>query len=239
MTEKVYTSTELYQAAFAGNMETLTTALHQGLDANELYKDFSPIYAATQNNKLEAVKLLLEFGANPNRNGNGSPLYASVSTRNPELVRVLISGGAIVDLGVGTFTPLYLACQLGYPEMVTVFCESGADVNKSNGEIYQLTTPLYTAVTGGFLEITKTLVKFGADVNLGVGGYENTPLFMAASKNYYDVAVFLLESGANPHRKCGPSKSLPSDVASEPLKSYLLNYKTTHSQSSADMALYK
>jgi ankyrin repeat protein len=59
-------------------------------------------------------------------------------------------------------------------------------------------TPLLFAVRQGFTESVRTLVQAGADVNQVSAGDKTSPLLMAVINGQFDVAKYLLESGASP-----------------------------------------
>jgi ankyrin repeat protein len=63
-------------------------------------KDFyTPLLTATMFNRKELIKMLLEYGANPNINGplNYSPLYHAVCHNDFEIVKLLVDKGADVN----------------------------------------------------------------------------------------------------------------------------------------------
>lgn len=57
----------LYAAACAGDLGEVAYALAQGVDPNHQHPEFgtTPLIGATENGQLEAVRLLLEGGADP------------------------------------------------------------------------------------------------------------------------------------------------------------------------------
>lgn len=63
-------------------------------------KDFyTPLLTATMFNRKEFIKMLLEYGANPNINGplNTSPLYYAVTNDDFEIIKLLVDKGADVN----------------------------------------------------------------------------------------------------------------------------------------------
>ena len=59
-------------------------------------------------------------------------------------------------------------------------------------------TPLHLAIRQGQSATVKALVEAGADVNLASGGDKTSPLLGAIVNGQYDLAMYLLEHGANP-----------------------------------------
>ena len=83
------------------NIEILQLLLDNGLDANTVLYKTPILETAISKRNTELVKLLLEYGANPN-----------AKTDNPE------------------FTMLDFACDTEIPEIVELLIKYGADVNK-------------------------------------------------------------------------------------------------------------
>jgi len=60
-------------------------------------------------------------------------------------------------------------------------------------------TPLGVAIDSGCLEIVRLLVESGADVNTNTSDtWSKPPILQAIQKGYIDIAMYLLEAGANP-----------------------------------------
>ncbi len=116
-----YTDAPLTNAAALGNNEALKTLLESGGDpdgeAKYLYTP-SPLYRAVDNNHADTVKLLLDYGANPNlyidspksqfpelRKGvlGYTPLMLAAAQDKPEIVKILLEGGAspLTQVGEG------------------------------------------------------------------------------------------------------------------------------------------
>jgi ankyrin repeat protein len=60
-------------------------------------------------------------------------------------------------------------------------------------------TPLHHAVRQGHVEASLALLDGGADINQPSGGDRTTPLLMAALNGQFDLAMKLIERGANPN----------------------------------------
>lgn len=131
--------------------ELLDYIIKAGGDVNS-ENDFgkTPLMYAAQNNNLEAVRVLLAAGANPNattRRGpnscyynlstfNMTPLHYAVRYANPELIRLLLDGGAapyIITEGLGeksnanALNWLRIYTQLGAPEINPTMPENMID----------------------------------------------------------------------------------------------------------------
>lgn len=99
-----YGRTPLWHRALAGDLAGIRAELAGGADpsfGDDV--DYSPLHAAVQGGRVEAVKLLLDAGADPNKvdnHGNG-PLWTAVLTApqaaRAELIAVLLTAGADPD----------------------------------------------------------------------------------------------------------------------------------------------
>ena len=89
---------------------------------------------------------------------------------------------------------LWEACRAGDTTRIAAALSQGAEMNaKSRYDV----TALFFAAGGGHLEAVKLLVARGADVNLQDSFYRATAAEMAATNRHTDVAVYLLQNGAN------------------------------------------
>lgn len=90
-----------------------------------------PLHAAVEAGKPEAVKLLLDSGANPNIRGKYeyTPLFLASLSNQLAIVKLLIERGADVNAkSKYNETPLILAAQYNYTEIARLLIENGSDV---------------------------------------------------------------------------------------------------------------
>jgi ankyrin repeat protein len=80
----------------------------------------------------------------------------------PDVMRKLISDGALVNSRGDGFNSLSKAAVTSSLEIVTLLIEAGADVNFKNADG---SFPLLFALVTGNLRIVKLLIEAGADVN--------------------------------------------------------------------------
>lgn len=124
------------------NNERVLELLRHGQDVNRVEEDthMSPLCTACQCSNLEAVKILLEHGADvgvPGPDGKTAlHLVCASENRSPELLELadlLIKYGASVDAldNMGT-TPVQLACDAEDHKMVQLLCNNGCNVNLHN-----------------------------------------------------------------------------------------------------------
>ncbi len=159
----------------------------------------APVAAAAERGELEAVRDLLQRGADVNApRGDGMTALHWAAERGDEaLARVLLLAGARVDAGtrIGGYTPLHLAARAPSEGVVRLLLEAGADpgartTNSGAG-------PLHLAAAAGDPAVVRALIAGGADVNARAGDWEQTPLTFAAAANRVAAIEALLEAGAD------------------------------------------
>jgi ankyrin repeat protein len=127
---------DIVEASAVGDVERLRELLAEDSSrANAFAPDgFTPLGLAAFFGHPEAVRLLLENGADPNlASANAqrvAPLHSAVAGGNVEIVRELVAVGADTrarqELG---FSPLHGAAAAGSEEMVRLLLAHGADRN--------------------------------------------------------------------------------------------------------------
>jgi ankyrin repeat protein len=95
-----------------------------------------------------------------------------------------------------SYTPLSLTCWRGNVDLVRLLVESGADVNYIP-DAPCFSFPIQVASYIANKEIAAYLIAQGADINV-TNAYGNSALERAVSNNYTDLALLLLENGADP-----------------------------------------
>ncbi len=216
-------STALMWAAFHGDREMVNALLKAGAKANVANKyGATALTEAIRVGDLELFRTVLDAGAdieapNPDKQ---TALMLAISENQPQMAKILIERGANVK-AMETFrdqTALMWAAGNNQPEIVELLLARGAasQVNlrgKHDDWARQLTSEpraqfgtrhtgglsaLLYATRSGCLACAESLIKAGADVNLpnpdGV-----TPLINAIDNRRFDIAMLLLDKGANPH----------------------------------------
>lgn len=107
----------------------------------------TPLMYAAASDNVEAVRLLLSKGANPN-----------AALKNLTMVR----GGSTLDSGVGKQTPLMWAAPTGSPELIRALIDAGANVNAQD---IQGMSPLMLAVASEEqdLAVVRVLLQIGRE----------------------------------------------------------------------------
>jgi ankyrin repeat protein len=215
-------STALMWATFNADRELVRALLKDGAKA-----DVTSNYGATALSEaiklqdMELVRLLLDAGANVNSPNmdNQTALMLAIALGSQPIAKLLIERGADVN-AVESFrdqNALMYAAGGNQPDIVDLLLAHGAkNVNlraKDDDWPRQQTsepraqyqsrqtgglTALLYATRSGCYRCAVALVKAGADVNRpnpdGV-----TPLINALDNKRFDIAMFLLDKGANPH----------------------------------------
>ena len=129
--------------------------------------------------------------ATPPDSGSSS-LHEAIATQDAELVRILIEGGANVDVKDVFGEPaLHEAIALGDPAMVNILVEAGADVNAKNvfGD-----PALHRAILNNDVEIVRILVDAGADVNIN-NAFGDSAVSRAVQENNKEILRILTDEG--------------------------------------------
>ena len=187
-----------------------------------------PLHIAAANDNSELVELLLKHDANIDVTdivgdtarhhavGNYTPRVSSsrylpdvVSLNNTKsVVDILLENKADVNL-VNSYgkTPMYTAASRGLLDVVSkMLLVYGGNLNKG-------ISPLVAACCFQHVELVHLLLKHGANPDLtGMScdsGSKNTlPLFIAVDKGNNDIAMSLLNAGANANALNDEGKSI-------------------------------
>ncbi len=249
-------------AARRRDFEMVKLLLEYGADPN-LPEDGAPVgqalWTAVYLDDLEMAKLLLEHGANPNTSPESSGSAVGHARRNPEMLALLLQYGAkeeeprpFEEIGrlmeerrleelekrlreTGLMSRQGEASWgegiLGGPanagdlELIEVLMRCGArvpDVTKwgryyyfkhanvaryllehgmnANHRSWQEVTLLHDMAHEGNVEKARLLLDHGAEVDALDGEYRSTPLGFAARWNQREVALLLIERGADANR---------------------------------------
>lgn len=165
----------LFWAAETGNTEEIKSLLEKGYDINfrckESYPEWTPLMIAAANNHYDAVKLLLEKGANPNlQNQFGrTALQFAVRYKFFPIIEILLDNNA---------DPFIISYENNKaPNSAMAYALIGAI---EDAEMY---------------EILKYLVHRTEKFNFEF--WEDTPLMISVAYDDYDFTKYLLEHGAD------------------------------------------
>jgi ankyrin repeat protein len=133
---------KLLAAAVKGNGEEVARLLAAGANPNTSQNrdQTTPLCLTVVNGRLEATRLRLDGGADPNRStSNGfTPLMIAAANSHLEILRLLLGRGAALDAaqpGIGR-TAFHIACINNQPDCAEAMIEAGSDVDLKdcNGE---------------------------------------------------------------------------------------------------------
>jgi ankyrin repeat protein len=175
---------------------------------NFRYPDsFTPLQFAAITHDLRLAELLLEYGANLEARDTRTrleatvryiafpqtPLQIAARMGNLELVKVLISAGAVVNTHKSFWSSaLQNAAKACHCEIVQIFLDANADINACFGHYG---CPLACAIEEKCEPLITLLLANGADVN-AVGQNGITSLQAASMVNDEVMIAFLLKHGA-------------------------------------------
>ena len=192
--------TPLLAAARAGSVPAVRQLLARGVDVNtaEGFQKTTALMWAAAEGHLDVVDLLLEAGADPNRQGHVTALTERHNADHP----------------TGGFTALMFAARNGNEALARRLVARGANINLKNGDD---ASAAMVAIYNDRFDVAATLIELGSDVNDG-------SLYVAAemrdattdqfafdgsrrrpdnpnTKTALDLMKMLLERGADPNER--------------------------------------
>lgn len=193
----------IFKAIDDKNLDTLKFLLKNVTDIE--FKDSTgqtPLISASKG-RLDAMKLLLEHGANIEAKVDihgFTPLHVTSVRGDLVAIKLLLEKGANIESkDKDGSTPLVLASKHGKLDSMNLLLEHGANIEQEDG----ITPLLISASENGNLDEVKLLIKHGADVNIEtlsvrikIGTYAVRATALMETTDF-DVAQFLLENGAD------------------------------------------
>jgi ankyrin repeat protein len=209
--------TALHWAVYRDEVETAGLLVRSGANVNAVNRyGVPPLSLACTNGSSALIILLLGAGADANASlpGGETVLMTAARTGNLEGVGALLAKGANPNARERSEqTPLMWAAAEGHTAIVRALIASGADIRATLTSGF---TPLLFAVREGHIDVARALLKAGIDVNETMHGPEGpqrevnnasdkpvgkgtSPLLMAVQNGHYELAVALVEAGADPN----------------------------------------
>lgn len=191
--------TALVEAVRTSNHTTMEKLLEAGVPVDGEPEE-NLLRFAVSSYDLDAVRLLLLFGANANAKDHAglTPLYTATEVLFLEGAQMLLKYGANPNLSVGKNkdTPFAASLTEGKAHFAQLYLEHGAqaDIVMANGN-----TPFIQAMDGSTVTSTvEMMLRFGTNPN-GKNQHGETALFRAINADRCDLAKLLLERKANPN----------------------------------------
>ncbi|MFS8086381.1 MAG: ankyrin repeat domain-containing protein [Acidobacteriota bacterium] len=192
---------ELFGAAERGDAATVRQRIADGVAADAVNaRGSTALIAAVQGNHVEVAKLLVQAGADVNRQDaeQQSAFLIAAGAGNPELLRLMLGKGADVNRpdGAGS-TALIRAAAHGQVEAVKALLNTPVKLDHVN--LAGRTALLEAIVTGDgsprYGQIVLLLSAAGADVNIADKN-RVAPLDHARRRGYDAMAGVLEHAGA-------------------------------------------
>ncbi|XP_013193443.1 uncharacterized protein LOC106137196 [Amyelois transitella] len=181
---------------------------------------------AAADGHVEAVQLLLQHGASPNKqdlvHGNTATHEAAWKGYS-RCVAILAAGGADLSAkNAGGFTPLHLACQNGHNQSCRELLLAGASPDEQNnyGD-----TSLHTAARYGHAGVTRILISAQCRVS-DQNKNGDTALHIAAAMGRRKLTRILLEAGCDKSLKNHQGETA-RDIATRKDLSEIINILNT------------
>jgi ankyrin repeat protein len=199
--------TALLWAVQHDHLATVKLLLAAGADAKAGNKyGVTPLAVACVNGNEAIVTELLTAGADANSTlrGGESVLMTAARTGKAGPVKALLENGAKVDAQDRKGqTALMWAADDDHADVIEVLIKAGADVH---ARVKSGFTAMLFAARDGRANAVRALLKAGVDANEAVtpekaGGKLNgtSALILAVENGHYELALTLIEAGANPN----------------------------------------
>src|SRR5215204_4692041 len=177
-------TTPLMIAAAAGDTRSMTSLIENGGDINATdgAKGETPLIFAAGFDRTDAVKLLLAKGADHKATTKVVDLFALTAPEEEAMQR-----------GAGGNAPRPAAARPADIAGATRGYRYNELISTQGG-----LSALLFAARQGYTDTAKALLDGGADINQLNAGDKTSPLLMSIINGHFDVAMLLLERGADP-----------------------------------------
>jgi ankyrin repeat protein len=211
--------TAVHLAAESGRARMVALLIEKGADKNAASEDGrTPLHMAAIHGRVEVVKALVEKKADVNlktKHGD-TPAGEAVTFNFFETLKLLVEAGAALDDSMiydaisngrrqsvraeknedGTYRliPTKMENPDNCAQILEYLLEKGLNANQNNAD---KDTPLNKAAWNGNIDAVKILVLKGAVLDARKKPGDYTPLGNAIYHDYTDIALFLIDCGAD------------------------------------------
>jgi len=158
-----------------------------------------PVVAAAQRGDADAVRTLLQNGADVNQaQGDGmTALHWAAQRGDARIAEMLLYAGANTAAGtrIGSYTALHMASKEGHADVVRALLAAHADANARTTTTGVV--PLHLAAASPSAETLELLLAADTDVDVTERAWGQTPLMFAAGANRLENVRLLLDAGAD------------------------------------------
>lgn len=197
---------DLMRYSYIGDTAKMTQALNAKAHLEARDEDeMTPLLLAAYENRMDALKLLIDKGADINATGfsGRNALSYAVQNASPEMVKLLLSKGSALILDGSERDALYQAIEHKNPEVLRLVLPYETNLNRiylknsnqKDARNLVKTTLLIQAVESGSLENVKGLIEKGSDINHPNDRGE-TPILTALREGEFTIATYLADQGA-------------------------------------------
>ena len=171
----------------------------------------SPLSVASRLGRFDAIKFLLDSGADPSPL-KWSPLMKAISLGTIEDVAPLLKGtDELEDEDMFCRTPFHLAAAVGDVQKAELLYAKGSNIHQPDGGG---DTALMISAASGNTDMMQWLIEHGADLE-AVNRMDCTALMIAAQVGQTACVRLLLDAGAAPSRRNQFEQSAMSMAANE------------------------
>lgn len=205
----------LHTAVDIGNKDVVRLLVERGSYLNGRNDNYeTPLAVSVTKKNVAVVNILLDKHANVNITDSfgNSPLHVAVANGDLQICKLLLEKGKDIDLNlqnVEGYTPFVLALINGHEEIATLLCEHNCDGSVMGADAIP---PILIAAQKKYCKTVSCLIRNEVDVNVSDKTH-NTPLIYALENKCNDMAMELIEAGADV--KASENKKSPLHLAAE------------------------
>ncbi|KAK2717249.1 hypothetical protein QYM36_007390 [Artemia franciscana] len=177
------------------------------------FRRLTPLHIAVTTNNSEAVRLLLQSGADSDLVDKDGNTCIHLASSDPSLFNCLkellnpknrAQSNAKFSLEAKNYSegcsPLYKSVSKQWLEGTEILLQSGANPNEKDCRLGR--TPLHAAVECASLSLVQLILKC-KQTNPNIQAYDGmTPLHLAVMNRNKEICIELMRFGANPHISC-------------------------------------